>query len=185
MRERPAQFADLLRVLDAHGVEYVLVGALAAALHGAPVSTYDIDIVHRREPDNVARLVEALHSTHAFYWEHTDRRLDPEARTLLLPGHHRLRTDLGHLDVLDAIGAGQGFDELQGRTSVITVGPDLAVRVLDLEAIIETKRAVGRPKDLAALPTLEQALAELRRAAAEPPVEFEPSSCRGASRRAL
>lgn len=169
MPERPAQFADLLRVLDAHGVEYVLVGALAAALQGAPVSTYDIDIVHRRDPANVTRLLDALRSINAYYWEHTTRRLEPEARTLLLPGHHLLRTDLGHMDVLGVIGEGQGFDELKDRASVITLGPDLAVRVLDLEAIIETKRAVGRPKDLAALPTLEQALVELRRAAAEPP----------------
>src|SRR5690348_5847210 len=99
MPEKPARFADLLRALDAHGVEYVLVGAFAAAVQGAPVTTFDIDIVHRRDPANVERLLDALRSIHAYYWEDTDRRLEPEACALLLPGHHLLRTDLGHIDV--------------------------------------------------------------------------------------
>jgi hypothetical protein len=92
MPERPARFADLLRVLDKHGVEYVLVDALAAILQGAPVSTFDIDIVHRRDSQNVARMMAALRSIHAYYWEHTTKRLVPDDGGLLLPGHHLLDT---------------------------------------------------------------------------------------------
>jgi hypothetical protein len=49
----------LLALLDA-GVEFIVVGGTAAVIMGAPVVTFDIDIVHRRTPENVDRLYEFL-----------------------------------------------------------------------------------------------------------------------------
>ncbi len=160
MPERPARFAELLMVLDAHGVEYVLVGGVAANLHGTPLATYDIDIVHRRTPSNVARLLDALRSINAHYWEHIPRLIVPEERALLLPGHHSLQTDLGRIDVLGHIGSDRSYEDLLSDSVRIEIRPDCGVLVLSLKAIIETKRETARPKDLAALPVLEETLSQ-------------------------
>lgn len=50
----------ILRVLSAHEVEFIVVGGVSAVLHGAPVTTFDLDIVHRRTPENIDRLLAAL-----------------------------------------------------------------------------------------------------------------------------
>jgi hypothetical protein len=160
MPEKPAKFADLLRTLDAHGVEYVLVGGVAANLHGAPLATYDLDIVHRRAPANVARLLQALRSINAHYWEHAPRMLVPDEEGLLLPGHHSLQTDLGRIDIHGQIGSGRSYEDLLSETIRIEIGDGWGIRVLGLRAIIKTKREAGRPKDLADLPVLEETLAE-------------------------
>ncbi len=58
---RPApRFKDALDVLARHGVEFVVVGGVAAVLAGAPISTFDLDIVPARSPANLARLLSAL-----------------------------------------------------------------------------------------------------------------------------
>ncbi len=165
MLETPTQYIDLVRVLNEHEVDFVLVGALAAVLQGAPISTFDMDIVHSRDPANVRRLVAALKSVHAYYWEHTLKRLEPEERTLLLPGHHLLNTDLGRIDVLGRVGAEREYPQLIGQSIEIPIGAKQIVFALNLEAIIETKREADRPKDRLALPVLINTLAELKRAA--------------------
>src|SRR4051795_5178330 len=52
--------AEALRVLERHGVLYVVIGALAAAASGAPVVTRDLDITPARDPANLERLASAL-----------------------------------------------------------------------------------------------------------------------------
>ncbi len=52
----PADFEALLRALTSAGVAFIVVGGVAAALHGAPVATVDLDIVHRLDTENVRRL---------------------------------------------------------------------------------------------------------------------------------
>ena len=47
-----------LRSLCEHGVEFIVVGGLAAVLNGAPVNTFDVDIVFSRAPLNIARILE-------------------------------------------------------------------------------------------------------------------------------
>jgi hypothetical protein len=55
-----ARFAEILRLLAAHDVEFVVVGMTAGILHGAPVTTIDLEVVHRRSRENVTRLLRAL-----------------------------------------------------------------------------------------------------------------------------
>ena len=50
----------VFRVLNAHDVRYVLIGALAGELLGAPLATNDVDICYDRAPDNISRLAAAL-----------------------------------------------------------------------------------------------------------------------------
>jgi len=71
---------------------------------------------------------------------------------------HLLRTDLGALDVLCAIGNGLTYRDLGERTVSYELG-DSSVRVLELAAVIETKEHANREKDRAVLPVLRQTLA--------------------------
>ena len=84
-----ARFAEILRLLAANDVEFVVVGMTAGILHGAPVTTIDLDVVHRRSPENVARLLRVLGELDAFY-RHDPRQLRPEESHLGGPGHQLL-----------------------------------------------------------------------------------------------
>ena len=117
-----ARFADLLRLLAGADVEFVVVGMGAAVLQGAPLTTLDLDVVHRRTDANVARLLSVLGSLDAVY-RHDPRGLRPQASHLSGPGHQLLRTSLGDLDCLGTIGEGQGYEELLGRTVQVAL-PD-------------------------------------------------------------
>lgn len=62
-----ARFAEILRLLEAGDVEFVVVAMTAGILQGAPVTTVDLDVVHRRSPANVARLLRVLGELDAVY----------------------------------------------------------------------------------------------------------------------
>ncbi len=157
-----ARFADILRLLAAHDVEFVVVGMTAGVLHGAPVTTVDLDVVHRRTRENVARLLSALTELDAVY-RHDPRKLRPAESHLVGPGHQLLTTSQGDLDCLGTIDQDRGYEELLGQTVEMTMGEGRTVRVLSLPALIEAKERAGRPKDLAALPVLRATLDETKR----------------------
>lgn len=158
-----AQFAEILRLLAAEDVEFLVVGMTAGILHGAPVTTVDLDVVHRRTPENVARLLRVLARLDAVY-RHDPRRLRPAESHLLSSGHQLLTTALGDLDCLGSIDEGRGYEQLLERTVPMKLLGGLSVRVLSLPALIEAKERSGRPKDLAALPVLRATLDERERA---------------------
>jgi hypothetical protein len=155
------RYRPLLEALLGGRVEFVVVGGVAAVLQGAPVVTFDLDVVHRRTEGNVARLLEVLAALGATY-RSDPRGLRPTAEGLLGTGHHLLSTALGPLDLLGAIGDGLGFAELVAGALTLDL-PGGAVPVLGLARLIEVKEAVGRPKDLAALPVLRATLDEASR----------------------
>lgn len=157
-----AGFAEILRLLAAGDVEFVVVGMTAGILHGAPVTTVDLDVVHRRSPENVARLLRVLAELDAVY-RHDPRRLRPGQSHLIGPGHQLLTTTLGDLDCLGTIDRDRGYEQLLGLTVEITLAGSLTVRVLSLPALIEAKERSGRPKDLAVLPVLRATLDEMKR----------------------
>ncbi|MEO8658568.1 MAG: hypothetical protein ABI693_08865 [Bryobacteraceae bacterium] len=70
-------FGGILRTLADHGVQFIVVGGVAAALHGSPVSTFDVDIVHARNAENVTKRMAALDSLDAHYRLQPERRLRP------------------------------------------------------------------------------------------------------------
>ena len=164
MTSPPSEFSALLATLGRHGVRFVLVGGVAAAVEGAPVSTFDLDIVHEREPRNVERLVAALRELEARYRVRPERRRAPTAALLTGEGHHLLMTRFGPLDVLGVIGKGRGFESLCRTARRRKLG-EFFVRVLDLETQIAVKEELGFEKDRAMLPTLRATLG-MRRARA-------------------
>lgn len=155
---RSVKFLGLLRVLSRHGVDFLIVGGVAAQLEGAPILTLDLDVLFDRSPGNLDHLLAALTEIHAHYRDPAGRWIEPDRARLEGQRLHLLLTDLGALDVLAEIGAGLTFRDLESRT-VRYLLDDAEVRVLELEAVIETKEHANREKDRAVLPTLRQTLA--------------------------
>ena len=153
-----ADVGQLLRRLVDAGVEFIVVGGAAAVLHGAPITTEDLDIVHRRTPENVSRLKNLLEDLNAHVRELANRQLVPQESALLGEGHVLLSTRLGPLDCLGALVDGRGFEELVAHSeSFADEGSEF--RVLDLSTLIDIKTKTGRAKDRLMLPVLV-ALAE-------------------------
>ena len=157
-----ARFAEILRLLAENDVEFIVVGMAAGILHGAPVTTVDLDLVHRRRPENVQRLLRVLSELDATY-RHDPRGLRPAESHLVGPGHQLLATRLGDLDCLGTIDQDRGYEELLGQTVEMKLTGGRVVRVLSLPALIEAKERSGRPKDLAVLPVLRATLDEVKR----------------------
>lgn len=153
-------FAAVLNALHDGGVEFIVVGGVAAAAHGAPRSTLDVDVVYRRSAENLRHLVTAL-APHAPY----PRGAPPglpfvwDERTLKNGLNFTLTTSLGDVDVLGEIVGGGGYDQLlpHSEERIIHGRP---CRCLDLETLIAVKRAAGRPKDFEAIAELELILEE-------------------------
>lgn len=159
MIRQPPKFREALDVLARHRVDFVVVGGVAGVLGGAPISTFDLDIVHDRSPANVTLLLAALADLDARYRDLTGRVLRPEARGLEGEGHHLLLTRCGPLDVLGQIGAGRGYRDLIGDSVMRPLG-DITIRVLGLEALIRSKAEANRDKDRAVLAILRRTLEE-------------------------
>jgi hypothetical protein len=157
-----ARFAEILRLLAEHEVEFVVVGMTAGVLQGAPVTTIDLDVVHRRSPENVTKLLRVLREIDAVY-RHDPRGLRPTESHLAGDGHQLLATSCGDLDCLGAIDDGRGYEDLLPGTIEMRLANGRAIRVLSLSALIEAKVRAGRPKDLAALPVLRATLDETTR----------------------
>jgi hypothetical protein len=144
-------------------VEFLIVGGVAAVLQGAPINTFDLDVVHSTDPANVSRVMAALEELDAIYRAQPDLRLRPNASHLSSAGHQLLITRLGPLDLLGSIGKGRAYPDLLIHTTEMKAGPSLSVRVLDLETQIAIKEEVGGEKDRAALPILRRTLEERRK----------------------
>jgi hypothetical protein len=150
----------MLASLHAAGVEFIVVGGTAAVMLGAPVSTQDLDIVHRRSPENVTRLLDWLLAHDAYHrFDIANRHIAPTVALLSGNGHINLQTDLGKLDVLCELAPGEGFDDLLPDT-VLFRSDRAEIKVLSLARLVDVKARTGRAKDRAMLPLLIAALEE-------------------------
>jgi predicted nucleotidyltransferase len=149
-------FREILDVLNQHQVEFIVVGGVAAVIHGAPTTTFDLDALVRVNQDNAERLAAALSQLEARFREH-QKTIHPTTRDILAGGHLLLLTRAGPLDILGYIGDRQRYEDLLERSSEIGLSVG-SLRVLDLEALIAEKRRMGRSKDNAAIELLEEVL---------------------------
>jgi predicted nucleotidyltransferase len=152
-----------LQNLRKREIQFILVGGLAAVLNGAPVQTYDIDLVYFREAENIDRLLMFLAEADAIFRIQPERRLRPNKTHLMGSGHLNLVTRYGPVDLLATIGRGLGFSDLLPRSTEMDIGEGMGVRVLDLETIIAVKEQLASEKDLAVLPILRRTLSEMRK----------------------
>ncbi len=160
MEPSKPDFLYILETLSTNAVDYIIVGGVCAVLHGAPIATFDIDIVHSRAPRNIERLMKALEKLDAVYRDPAGRVIKPEALHLSSTGHHLLMTKAGPLDLLGELSTGKGYDGLVRHAVTLKIKEHLAVLLLDLETLIEVKEEAGREKDRAVLAILRRTLEE-------------------------
>jgi len=148
-------FEGLLATLSEGGVEFVLVGGYSAMLHGGSLMTRDVDVVCPMTPENLGRLHTALEALHPVY------RMAPSAQPFTRADAERkdwenlyLRTDIGVLDCLGEVKGLGDYHACLARSVSINLGA-FAIRGLSLDALIEAKRAMGRPRDLHTADELE------------------------------
>jgi hypothetical protein len=160
---RSANEKKIFEALVDHGVDFVVIGAAAAILQGAPIAaTMDLDVTAATTRKNLERLAAALRDLEASLRlpdpeEHVDMPLD--ARILETLSVVTLMTRFGPFDVLFAPSGSPGYPEL--RANAVEVAPfGLVVRVASIEDLISMKRAAGREKDALHLEVLLKFLEE-------------------------
>ncbi len=155
-----ADLSALLEGLLAAGIDFILIGGLAAVIQGAPITTIDVDIVHDQSPENIAKLLAFLNSVNAHYRRPDDKFIEPRTEDLSGKGHALFSTRSGPLDVLAAIEEGKTYKDLFGHSVEIEFR-GYALRVLGLKAMIELKRNSTDPKEKQRLPLLQETLRQL------------------------
>lgn len=159
------QANEILAALERHGVRYVVIGGLAAVLHGSPLLTGDADICPALDRENLDRLAAAL------------MELKARIRAADAPGGLpfacdagflaniqtalNLTTVFGDLDLSYKPAGTEGFADLI-RSVVRMPVEGYSIPVAALEDVIRSKEAAGRPKDHLALPTLRLLLDTIR-----------------------
>jgi hypothetical protein len=159
------QADEIFACLERHGVRYVLIGGLAAVLHGSPLPTLDADICPSSEPDNLERLASALAELAARIRTPDTAegvRFPFDAGFLASVQLLNLTTRYGDLDLSFRPAGTEGFSELAPRSLTVEIR-GLPVAVASLEDVIRSKEAANRPKDQRTLPILRQLLDEIRR----------------------
>lgn len=154
---RNVNLAAILEGLIEAGVDFILVGGLAAVVQGAPVTTMDVDIVHNQSPENIAKLLSFLKSIDAFHRRPDDKVIEPKEDDISGDGHALFATQLGPLDVLAVIEEGKTYDDLLEHTVELEFRNHI-IRVLDLKMLIQLKKNSSDPKDMLRLPVLEETL---------------------------
>lgn len=141
------QLSQLLARLIRADVEFVLVGGLAASIHGSSLVTRDVDVCCRFDEANLMRLQEALQDLHPVH------RMRPDLPLALTPEqcgtlkNLYIKTDLGIIDCLGSV-LGVGDYETVSEHSITIQMPIGPVSILDIDTLIQAKEAMGRPHDL-------------------------------------
>jgi len=156
-------FLGIIKLLTGHGVDFIVVGGVAANLFGSARLTYDLDIVYSRKEENLRKIVTAFQNENPYL-----RGAPPglpfklDFRTLKNGLNFTLTTDLGPIDLLGDIPGARSYEELI-NDSVEINEPDLWFRCVTLPRLIELKNAAGRPKDLESLAELRAILEDLNK----------------------
>jgi predicted nucleotidyltransferase len=157
--------AAILRSLNEHEVDYVVIGAVAVAGHGYVRGTTDLDVVPEPATPNLERLAAALAELEARPWlppgfpaETAPRELDVG---LLETGRNfALLTRFGELDVMQDVPGAPAYDELRAEALEAPLVSGLVVRICSYEHLAAMKRASGRAQDALDLDELNRILGE-------------------------
>ena len=150
--------------LDRHGVRYVLIGGMAAILHGASHVTTDVDVVPQDARENLERLSDVLKELNArirVAGEPGGVPFDLSGESLARVRVWNLQTDLGDLDLTFEPSGTHGFEDLR-RDAVVMHLRSGDVTVASLADVVRSKEAADRPRDRAALPGLRSLLSSTR-----------------------
>lgn len=151
---------EVLAALERGGVKYVLIGGLAAILHGAAHVTTDVDIVPEEGLRNLERLSSVLRELNArirVTGEEGGVPFGHDAESLRRVRIWNLVTDRGDLDITFVPSGTEGYEDLR-RDVVHMRVRGIDVPVASLADVIRSKEAAGRERDRAILPTLRHML---------------------------
>jgi hypothetical protein len=155
MSSRPLEAERIFEALDAHRVEYVVVGGIAVQAHGHVRMTSDIDLIPLPTPENLERLAAALSALQARVLNSGAEHLKIDAQMLPRATLWQLATRYGDVDILhDAPGAAP-FAEMRERALVIALAGH-SIPIASRDDLISMKRASGRPVDLSDVAALTE-----------------------------
>jgi hypothetical protein len=140
----------ILVTLAAHGVDFVVIGGLAAVAHGSRRMTRDIDIVAAPDDANLARLQQSLRALEAVQLLEGGAEgpiADADVAMVAFGTTLHTRSRAGRLDIVGSPAGGAPYSDLRARSIVSRVGA-VEVRISGLDDLIAMKRAAGRPLDL-------------------------------------
>ncbi|SRR6266403_376464 len=147
--------AQIIPPLVRAKVDFILIGGMAAILHGSARVTFDVDLLYSRTHDNIDRLAAAL-APHGPYLRDAPERLpfSWDAKTIRSGLNFTLTTDLGDVDLFGEVSGGETYQDLLSHSfDVEAFG--VRFKCVDLATLIRIKEAAGRSKD-------REAVAELR-----------------------
>ena len=156
-------YRKIIPTLVQSKIKFIIIGGVAAIVHGSARTTFDLDVVYSRDPQNIRRLVQALKPFSPYL------RDVPEGlpfifdeKTVQKGLNFALNTELGYLDLLGEIVGGGAYEDLLPHSQEIEVF-GVKCLCLGLERLIHVKRAAGRPKDFEIIAELEAILEEQKK----------------------
>jgi hypothetical protein len=153
---------DLLKRLADAEVDCVVVGGMAATIHGVTSVTYDLDVCVCFDLETCQRILTALRDLDARHRMRPDRLpLSTDPSSFVGNRNLYVACSMGVVDFLGEISGVGGLRELKSQAPIVPLG-DFSVRVMSLDQLITSKRAMSRPKDLRALVELELIRAKRR-----------------------
>ncbi len=148
-------FVNLLERLIKNGVKFVIVGGFAGVVHGCTYVTQDLDICCDFSPANLLLLQKAISDLDPVHRMTPNRKkLKLSDKTCAQLKNLYLDTKKGQLDCLSFIDGLGDYSRAKQESELIEV-EDMKIRVLNLDALIKTKKAMNRPRDMAAILQLE------------------------------
>ena len=140
-------FFNLLKRLSKNKVDYVVIGGFACIAQGCTYVTQDIDVCLDFNADNLLRLQEALMDLHPVH------RMTPKKSKLHLTKENckqfknlYLDTDIGQLDCIGFVEGVGNFEQVRKQSAIIEINK-IKIPVLNIDAIIESKKTLNRDKD--------------------------------------
>lgn len=160
------QVEAIVSVLDRHKVDYVMIGGIAAELHGAKIArSLDLDVTPAASRANRERIANALAELHATLrvpgGVPDDVEVQLDADWLERVTTATFNTDHGPFDIAFRPDGTDGYDDLVRSVVIVRVGA-VDARLASLEDIVRSKTAAGRTKDELTLPALLERLKVLR-----------------------
>jgi len=157
------QAEPLLRALEGHGVDFVVIGGVAGLAQGSSYPTFDLDVAYSRDPANLRRLVEALAEVGAtLRGAPPDLPFQLDVQTLANGANFTFDTEFGSFDVLADIAGVKSYEDLREASKVKRIA-GVEVRVASLDDLISMKRAANRAKDQLMVLEYVELAGELRR----------------------
>lgn len=155
-----SSYQELIPILAKGHVKFIIIGGVAAIVHGAARATFDLDVVYSRTSDNIVNLVQTLKPYSPYLRDAPGGLPFVFDQVTVQNGlNFTLTTQLGNLDLLGEVVGGGTYEDLLPYSMEIEVF-DAKCYCLGIERLIRVKRAAGRPKDFEVVAELETILEE-------------------------